>query len=130
MALLTEHCVSGRLTTDELVERIGEAYSARTLDELRRVMRDLPALREASPERALARKVAAHVRDGWRVESQSSYQAVVVRGNRPNHLLHGVLTACTGVWGIVWLAVALSSVVERRLIELDDRGEVRVQRVP
>ena len=39
---LTRHCGDGRLTLDELEERITEAYAATTNAELRHVLRDLP----------------------------------------------------------------------------------------
>ena len=39
---LTRHCGDGRLTLDELEERITEAYAATTDAELRHVLRDLP----------------------------------------------------------------------------------------
>jgi hypothetical protein len=42
---LTRHCGDGRLTLDELEERIEEAYAASTPEELRHVLRDLPVLR-------------------------------------------------------------------------------------
>jgi hypothetical protein len=45
-ARLREHYAEGRLSTDELEERIDEALSAKTLGDLRRVMTDLP---EAEP---------------------------------------------------------------------------------
>jgi hypothetical protein len=49
----------------------------------------------------LATAVANEIRQGWRVESQSDYQAVIVKGNRPNHLLHLLLTLFTlGLWGM------------------------------
>ena len=41
---LREHFVAGRLTIDELDERLGEIFTARTQDQLSRVMADLPSL--------------------------------------------------------------------------------------
>jgi hypothetical protein len=43
---LTRHCGDGRLTLDELEERIQEAYAATTEDELRHALRELPAPRD------------------------------------------------------------------------------------
>ena len=40
---LTQHCGDGRLTLDELEERIAEAYAATTTDELQHAIRELPA---------------------------------------------------------------------------------------
>ena len=43
----------------------------------------LRTLAETDPE--IASAVANEVRQGWRIESQTDYQAVIVRGHRPNH---------------------------------------------
>ena len=40
---LTKQCGEGRLTLDELEGRIEEAYAASSVDELRHVLRELPA---------------------------------------------------------------------------------------
>ena len=45
---LGEHYVAGRLTLDELHNRLGAVFSARTYGQLSRVMADLPRLRPAS----------------------------------------------------------------------------------
>jgi hypothetical protein len=42
---LGDHFAAGRLTLDELHERIAQALSARTHGQLSRVMRDLPSLK-------------------------------------------------------------------------------------
>lgn len=44
---LTKHCGDGRLTLDELEQRIEEVYAARTDDDLRHVLRELPPFRDA-----------------------------------------------------------------------------------
>jgi hypothetical protein len=46
---LTRHCGDGRLTLDELEQRIEEAYAATTDAELRHVLRELPADRTEVP---------------------------------------------------------------------------------
>ena len=45
---LTKHCGDGRLTLDELEERVAEAYAASNLVELERAVRELPS---SSPAR-------------------------------------------------------------------------------
>ena len=40
--LLRDHCAAGRLTFDELDERLGRAYSGRTYRDLQALMTDLP----------------------------------------------------------------------------------------
>ena len=51
--------------------------------------------RKSADERkeALARIITAHVANGARVESQSDYQAVLVRGHRLNNTRHLILTS-------------------------------------
>jgi Domain of unknown function (DUF1707) len=46
---LTDHCAAGRLTLDELPERVARAYAATTLRELTGVTADLPDRRPAAP---------------------------------------------------------------------------------
>ncbi len=46
---LGEHFVAGRLTLDELHERLGAVFLAKTYGQLSRVMADLPGLRRTSP---------------------------------------------------------------------------------
>src|SRR3954469_6460611 len=51
-AALRRHHVDGRLDTDELQERLGACYAARTLGELERLLADLPgAGRPAAQQR-------------------------------------------------------------------------------
>jgi hypothetical protein len=48
---LTRHCGDGRLTLDELEERVGEAWAASTREELQLALRELPPFRsEREPE--------------------------------------------------------------------------------
>jgi hypothetical protein len=49
-ALLREHCRRGRLSVDELSERMSAAFVARTHGELRALLGDLPAQRPAAPD--------------------------------------------------------------------------------
>lgn len=55
--MLRDHGAAGRLSTDELEERIGTALAARTHRELDAVLEDLPRVRD--PRRAEARRAAA-----------------------------------------------------------------------
>ena len=56
---LGEHYVAGRLTLDELHERLGEVFAARTYGQLHRIMADLPRLRRPGDLRKPARPVQA-----------------------------------------------------------------------
>jgi len=75
---------------------------------------------------ALARRLAGFTGAGWRVESQTDFQVVLVKGHRPNHVLHLILSIVTlGLWLIVWLIVALVSKERRMVLTVDEAGEVR-----
>ena len=77
----------------------------------------------------LARAIASEIRQGARIESQSDYQAVLVKGRRPNHVLHLILTLVTfGLWAIVWILVAGFGGERRRMIEIDEYGNTNIQR--
>ena len=57
--LLREHAAQGRLTVDELDERLDRVYAARTLGELAPVVADLPA---PPPRERPARRRAQTIR--------------------------------------------------------------------
>ena len=50
---LTRHCGDGRLTLDELEERVGEVYAATTMAEIEHALRFLPATPAAQPPRPI-----------------------------------------------------------------------------
>ncbi len=53
---LREHCAAGRLTPEELAERLDDAYAARTVGELDALVADLPASGDADAARPPARR--------------------------------------------------------------------------
>lgn len=69
--------------------------------------------------------VSQRVAAGWRVESRSGSQAVLVRGHPVDHVLHAFLTvfSCC-VWGVVWAVLALTNKVERVVLTVDAKGQV------
>ena len=93
VALLRDHCAAGRLDVDELEQRIGAAYSARTHGELGALLGDLPARR---PARSVMPRRSAH----W-------------GGFVPVSVLLIAIWAVTGAgyfwpaWAIVWWCFAL-----------------------
>ncbi len=81
--------------------------------------------RKSTDERkeTLARTIVSQLAQGRRVESQSDFQAVLVRGHAVNHVLHLILTLVTaGVWVIVWVALALLGGEKREIIQVDEFG--------
>ena len=63
-AELGEHYAAGRLTIDELHERLGLVLSARTRADLTRVLADLPTIRRP------ARQPAPGITSGWQDQQQ------------------------------------------------------------
>ena len=77
---------------------------------------------------ALARSVANEVRGGWHVQSQTDYQAVLVKGKRTSHGLHIFLSIITlGLWLPVWGVVWYMNRDQHRVIDVDPYGNVNVQ---
>lgn len=63
--------------------------------------------------------------NGWRVESMTDTTAAFVRGRRPNHLLHAVITLFScGLWVIPWIIVTASQKEIRRVVMVDPWGRV------
>ncbi|MFE7140938.1 hypothetical protein ACFVAG_24595 [Streptomyces sp. NPDC057644] len=69
--------------------------------------------------------VSRRIASGWRVESRSGSQVVLVRGQPVNHVLHAFLTvfSCL-VWGVVWAGLALVNRVEREALTVDAQGRI------
>lgn len=69
--------------------------------------------------------VSRRIASGWRVESRSGSQVVLVRGQPVNHVLHAFLTVFSCLaWGVVWAVVALVNRVERVALTVDAQGRV------
>jgi hypothetical protein len=70
--------------------------------------------------------VALKVQYGCRVESQSEFQAILVRGNRPNHILHFLLGFVTFFiwWLVVWLPLCIRGGETRYVLTVDEHGDV------
>jgi DUF1707 SHOCT-like domain len=59
VAVLREQMVTGRLTSEELGERVGAAYAAKTWGDLRRLVEDLPVTVQFADERTPAQPPTA-----------------------------------------------------------------------
>lgn len=74
---------------------------------------------------ALAARVAHWVKWGYRPESQTPEQAVLVTGRRPNHILHVILSVITlGLWLVVWFLVACFSGEKRKTVSVMADGRL------
>lgn len=93
----------------------------------------LPAItRPADTEErkaALARAVASEVRGGWHVQSQTDYQAVLVKGKRTSHGVHLFASIFTAtLWVPVWIVMIFRNRDRHRVVEVDAYGNVNVQK--
>ena len=78
----------------------------------------------------LARTLQGQLAQGSRIESQSDFQAVVVKGKPLNNTLHLILTLVTlGTWGIVWIALAIFGGEKRSMVTVDEYGNAAVQKI-
>jgi hypothetical protein len=69
--------------------------------------------------------VRGELTNGGRIESQTGDTAVLIRGGRVNHILHLLLTIVTlGLWSLVWLLLSLTGGEKRRIIHVDEYGNV------
>lgn len=68
--------------------------------------------------------LAYEIARGWRIESRTTQNAVLVQGRRPNHVLHFLITVLTcGLWVFVWLLVAVGG-ERRRQLAVDPYGNI------
>ena len=81
------------------------------------------AVPDAKRKELLAEEVVARLRDGWRVEHQTDFGAVFVRGRPVNHVLHLLLSVFTlGLWLLVWLLVSLNGGETRVVVRINEHG--------
>jgi hypothetical protein len=67
---------------------------------------------------------------GYRVESQQDYQAVIVRGKPINHPLHIIVSILTaGIWLIGYAVIAVTEGEKREIIQVDEWGNVSRQKL-
>ena len=80
---LREHLAQGRLTLDELAERLDRTYAARTRAELDAVSADLPAQQRAAPAAKRPRRYLVAIMSGversrrWRLAPQTTVLAIM-----------------------------------------------------
>lgn len=79
------------------------------------------AVRRAALDARIARELA----DGATLESQSGYNAVLVKGKKVNHILHLILSVITaGFWLIVWAILVLTNRRQRIVLHANEAGVV------
>lgn len=74
----------------------------------------------------LSQAVGSEAAAGGRVESHTPHAAVVVYGQKVNHVLHAILFIFTcGFWALVWLILGLTGGEKRYAITVDPYGQLR-----
>lgn len=77
----------------------------------------------------LAQQLQQEVARGGRVDSQNDTMAVVVTGKPVNHILHFLITLFTaGLWIPIWIIVAATGGEKRKMITVDEFGNVQIQK--
>jgi hypothetical protein len=102
VAFLRDHALQGRLTHDELEERIGLAYAAKTVGDLERLMSDLPRAHAPAPRRP--RPVRTRRHDG-------PTPALIVAGLALLFFTGVPLMAAAGVIALLAVVFAVSVVL-------------------
>ncbi|MSV55300.1 MAG: hypothetical protein F2900_06840 [Actinobacteria bacterium] len=71
----------------------------------------------------LALAIATQVTKGWRVESQSPVQGVLVKGKPINHTLQIFLSVITaGMWLFIYIPTFIVNRRQTKIIRVDDFG--------
>jgi hypothetical protein len=71
----------------------------------------------------LALAISTEVSKGWRVESQSQIQAVLVKGKPINNTLHIVFSVLTlGAWLFIYIPILLVNRRQTKIIRVDEFG--------
>jgi len=69
--------------------------------------------------------VVGKVANGYRVELQDDFSAVLISGKGPNHILHLLLSIITfGFWILIWVLLAITSKEQRSLYKINDYGVI------
>ena len=72
---------------------------------------------------ALDARIARELAGGATLESQTGYNAVLIKGRKVNHILHLILSLITaGVWLIVWLLLVITNRRQRTVLFVNDEG--------
>ena len=86
-------------------------------------------------------KLSEYIRNcsirGWIVENQSDFNAVLVSGQKCNHILHLLITILGGavtcgvllLWIFVWFILACIQHEERLVVNIDQYGQIHTKKV-
>jgi hypothetical protein len=83
---------------------------------------------DAERREALRGAVDRALEKGAKLESQADFSAVLVFPNRPNHVLHLVLSIATlGIWLLTWLLVVLRGKEARIEVTVDEEAVIHTK---
>ena len=91
---------------------------------------ELATIPQSSEKRSqtLHKHVIQEVANGWKLEVETEFEAVLSRGKRVNHILHLLLTLLTlGFWIIPWVFMAAGSGEKRETISVDECGNTIIR---
>jgi hypothetical protein len=109
VAFLREHALLGRLTDDELEDRIGLAYASVTVGDLEKLIADLPRANQPSPRPAMSRPSAPARATARRQHRQAGPPPALIGIGIGALLLSGVGIGLLGL--VVAVGVALLAAV-------------------
>ena len=117
--------VQGRLTKDELDQRVGQAFASKTYAELDTLSADLPAV-PARPGRAKGPSLGDKKVLEWAIVSALSplapLAAAVLTGNQGFLVLSGILFVLDLLVGLPFLMIVVGTMVEERRKERRSLG--------
>lgn len=88
-------------------------------------------LPEQQRAQILDQALIAKAAQGGRLETRTATTGVVIMGKPVNHILHLLLSVLTcGFWLWVWLLIAAVGGEQRRILTVDEFGQVRDTRGP
>ena len=74
----------------------------------------------------LAKGIVMQVANGWRLDVQTDFEAVLSSGKKVNHILHLLLSIVTvGMWILPWILMAMGNRIRRQTISVDEFGNTR-----
>jgi hypothetical protein len=107
-AQLREHYADGRLTLEELNERLDQAFAAKTKADLNTVMRDLP--QSARPTAGMPYGGTAWQGPAWQGPTVTRPGQDYGSGDWDSQRSHGRCSAFAPLMGLAWVALILGSV--------------------
>ena len=77
---------------------------------------------------ALDGAVQRALEKGAKLESRAEFSAVLILPNKPNHMLHLVLSIVTlGIWLLTWLLVVLRGKEARIQVSVDEEAVIHTK---